>query len=190
MCPYCNSPCCYMPKLPHAYKHIAFTSPWPYSIMPKFPLSMLSQARVSYPMANLPHAYIAHTHCAPCPLCSTRIVLYAHMPISIMLQPRYFQSRLSPLPVFLLEINIYPKLFLLFCLLSQGAHTFNVGCNSANPYTLRVVHLPHSHFLTFYILLGLFFKPLLLNVFLSLSVRDAVKAAQGAHIRLKLWSDH
>ena len=88
------------------------------------------------------------------------------------------------------ELKIYFKQSHLLCFPSPGAHTFNVDCNSANPSTLRLVHLHPSILLTSYTLFVLYLIPLLLNIFLSHSVRAAAKAAQGAHIRLELWSDH
>ena len=58
------------------------------------------------------------------------------------------------------------------------------------PFNLSTVHLPHSLFLTSYILFVLCLKSLLLNVFLSFSVYAAAKTTEEAHIRLELWFDH
>ena len=83
---------------------------------------------------------------------------------------------------FLLKINIYLKLSLLFCPLYPGAHTFIVGFSSANQSTLRGSR-PSLFFVD---LLYYFFvhclKPLLPDVLFSLFLRVVAKVAEGAHI--------
>ena len=110
-------------------------------------------------------------------------------PPKVELPPLISLLELSSLR-FLLERNIYLKLFVLFCSFSQARMLLMWAATQQNHLLTRQFTSLTPLLLTSSILFVRYLKPLLLNVLLSLSERSAAKAAQGAHLRMELSSDH